>query len=97
VVALNRRPITLNKCQLELRQQPGDEIADHFSLVTTAQGAANDNDPVPRAANDNHPDAGVRVCDDLPRPVPVINGEGELVRKLLGEQFHEILLEGALS
>lgn len=52
--------------------------------------AANDNEPLPQAANDNvrH---GIVVIDDLPRPLPALQGEGELVRKLLGDRFREIL------
>jgi hypothetical protein len=41
-----------------------------------------------RAANDND---RFDVIDDLPRPLPIMRGEGDLVRKLLGEQFLYIL------
>ncbi len=37
--------------------------------------------------------AGIRVTDDLPRPLPVLLEEGDIVRKLLGERFREILLD----
>jgi hypothetical protein len=43
------------------------------------------------AANDND---AIKVTDDLVRPLPVMRGEGELVRKLLGERFRQILLVG---
>jgi hypothetical protein len=33
----------------------------------------------------------IRVTDDLPRPLPVLREEGEIVRKLLGSRFREIL------
>jgi len=42
------------------------------------------------AANDNE----ILVVDDLQRPLPVIGGEGDLIRHLLGERFRQILLQG---
>ena len=32
-----------------------------------------------------------RVTDDLPRPLPIVPGEGQIVRMLLGDGFREIL------
>jgi hypothetical protein len=41
------------------------------------------------AASDNG--TGIRVTDDLPRPLPVLRGEAEIMRMLLGEQLRTIL------
>jgi hypothetical protein len=40
-------------------------------------------------ASDNG--TGIRVTDDLPRPLPVLRGEAEIMRMLLGEQLRTIL------
>ncbi|HEV2172584.1 MAG TPA: hypothetical protein VGR71_03405 [Nitrospira sp.] len=40
------------------------------------------------AANDND----IVVTDDLPRPLPIVQGEGEVVRAVLGERFRQILM-----
>jgi hypothetical protein len=50
---------------------------------------ANDNLLVPSAANDNDP----LVIDDLPQPLPVMEGEGELFRQLFGDRFRQLLTE----
>jgi hypothetical protein len=46
------------------------------------------------AANDNE---AILVVDDLSRPLPIMRGEGDLIRTLLGERFRQILLEGEAS
>jgi hypothetical protein len=73
------------------------DVAD-FEIDGRASGCVTPDDdifasaaPVCVAANDN--DEYV-VTDDLPRPVPVVPGEADLVRKLLGERFRQILLQG---
>lgn len=61
--------------------------------ATAAQAAANEDDPATPthlACGDN----GIRVSDDLPRRLPVMPGEGEIVRRLLGERFRQILFGG---
>lgn len=42
------------------------------------------------AANDND----ILVSDDLPRPLPIAVGEANVVRKLLGERFRQLLMRG---
>jgi hypothetical protein len=81
-----------------------DEAANDNQAPVAAREAANDNQAVVavhRAPNDNQATAathvaiddgiGIRVTDDLPRPLPVLPGEGEIVRKLLGTRFRQIL------
>jgi hypothetical protein len=82
---------------------PAQTPANDGEAVVPAPAAANDNQPAaaaPVAANDNHPASPahlasggefIRVIDDLPRPLPVMRGEAEIVRKLLGVRFREIL------
>jgi hypothetical protein len=57
-----------------------------------AQTAANDNEATAAAHGTPDNGTGIRVTDDLPRPLPVIRGEGEIVWRLLGERFLQILL-----
>lgn len=67
------------------------KTANDGGLTTAPSRAANDNaiaaaaPPVP--ANDND----IRVTDDFPRPLPVMPGEADLVRTLLGKRFRQIL------
>jgi hypothetical protein len=75
---------------------------DNEALVAV-QRASKDNQAVPAvhaAANDNRTAAthaaaddraDIRVIDDLPRPLPVLPGEGEIVRKLIGTRFRQLL------
>ncbi len=42
------------------------------------------------------PKAGFRVTDDLPQPLPVLPGEGDIVRLLLGERLRQILQDDTL-
>ena len=65
--------------------------ADYSRAVVTAHGVANDNQTAAttHAAADDC--TAIRVIDDLPRPLPVLPGEGEIVLKLLGERFRQIL------
>src|SRR5215203_3978045 len=66
--------------------------ADPPMSVANSHISINDRPPVVRmAANDND---DINVTDDLARPLPVMRGEGELVRKLLGERFRQILVVG---
>ena len=63
-----------------------DGVNDHDLSVPS--GAANDNPvTIPVAANDND----ISVVDDLPRPLAVLPEEADLIRKLLGERFRQIL------
>jgi len=68
-------------------------VADENEVVAPAQAAHKNTHPVLPAASDAEPAAGIRVIDDLPRPVPVLQREGEIVRKLLGARFRQIMLE----
>ena len=60
-------------------------------ITPVAPVAANDNQRsiVLSAANDNDP----LVIDDLLRPLPVMEGEGELFRQLFGDRFRQLLME----
>jgi hypothetical protein len=44
-----------------------------------------------------HNDNEIAVSDDLQRPLPIMRGEGNLVRTLLGDRFRQILCEGEPS
>jgi hypothetical protein len=75
----------------------------HALAETSGLAVSGPADSVPVAANDNHVsivrsaanDNDILVSDDLPRPLPIAVGEAELVRKLLGERFRQILEKGA--
>jgi hypothetical protein len=71
--------------------QPRRRLA--FKATHAAHVHANDNSIALAeqvAANDNE----ILVTDDLPRPLPVMQSEGDLIRTLLGERFRQILLQG---
>jgi hypothetical protein len=74
------------------------QAANDNEAVATPQAAANDNEataPALRAVADEHPTPNdstvIHVMGDLPRPLPVLPGEAEIVRRLLGARLRQIL------
>jgi hypothetical protein len=74
------------------------QAANDKEEVASTRPAANDNEataPALRAVAAEHPtpddSPSINVVDDLPRPLPVLRGEAEIVKKLLGARFRQIL------
>jgi hypothetical protein len=73
-------------------EAPTAPTANDSEADIRTRAVANDDAPVttPVAANDN----GILLTDDFPLPLPLMPGESEMVRKLLGGRFRKILLGG---
>jgi hypothetical protein len=73
------------------------QAANDNEATATPQAAANDNEataPALCAVATEHPtpndSTAIHVIDDLPRPLPVLPGEGEIVRRLVRARLRQI-------